>query len=199
MTPRPWNIANQVTLVRIALVPIFAVVFFTQHAQVAGRWLALGIFLIAAASDTLDGYLARSRGLITNLGKLLDPIADKLLMGTALVALSWVGDVPWWISIVIILREVGITVLRLRVVKHVVIAASGGGKIKTVMQSAAIGLYLMPLWDLPSWVGQAAAVTLWLALGLTVITGLDYLYQYWRAGRYSRLVKTDDEPGSGTS
>ena len=105
--------------------------------------------MVAAATDRLDGWLARRSGQVTDLGKLLDPIADKLLIGTALVLLSWLGDLPWWVTVVILVRELGITAMRFFLLRYVVLPASRGGKLKTVLQSVAIGLYLLPLDVLP--------------------------------------------------
>ena len=105
--------------------------------------------MVAAATDRLDGWLARRSGQVTDLGKLLDPIADKVLIGTALVLLSWLGDLPWWVTVVILVRELGITAMRFFLLRYVVLPASRGGKLKTVLQSVAIGLYLLPLDVLP--------------------------------------------------
>ena len=105
--------------------------------------------MVAAATDRLDGWLARRSGQVTDLGKMLDPIADKVLIGTALVLLSWLGDLPWWVTVVILVRELGITAMRFFLLRYVVLPASRGGKLKTVLQSVAIGLYLLPLDVLP--------------------------------------------------
>lgn len=177
-----WTPATVVTMLRIVLVPAFAVVFLADGgASSSTTWTAAIIFLIAALSDKVDGYLARSRGQVTDLGKILDPVADKFLMISALVLLSISDIVPWWITIVIIVRELGITLFRLAVAKRQVIPASAGGKLKTVLQTAAIGLYLMPLSQLPGWVTNAADITLWAALLVTVVTGFDYLLKWYRS------------------
>src|SRR4051812_26276037 len=141
------------TVLRIALVPFFAWALLADggHSS-AGRLTATAIFVVAAATDLVDGWLARRSGSVTDLGKILDPIADKLLVGTALVLLSWLGDLWWWVTVVILVREIGITVMRFFLLRYVVMPASRGGKLKTLLQSVAIGLYLLPLDELPSWV-----------------------------------------------
>ncbi|WP_454044203.1 CDP-diacylglycerol--glycerol-3-phosphate 3-phosphatidyltransferase [Cellulosimicrobium sp. Marseille-Q8652] len=183
--PSPWNSANIVTMVRILLVPVFAWALLVDGGEsVAWRLVATGIFVLAAASDRLDGYLARRYDLVTDLGKLLDPIADKLLIGAALVLLAWpLGVLPWWVPVVVLARELGITVMRLAVLKYAVMPASRGGKLKTVLQSVAITLFLLPLDHLPSWVEVVAWIVLGAAIVVTVVTGVEYAYQGWRLRR----------------
>lgn len=172
-----WNIANAVTVLRVALVPVLVFALPQQDGQAANwRIIAFAVFAVAAISDHIDGHLARSRGLITDFGKLLDPIADKLLIGSALIVLSALGELPWWITVVILLREVGITVWRLTIAKTRVIAASSGGKLKTVLQIFAIGLYLLPLGDAAQWVLISREVFMFLAVIITVATGIQYLW-----------------------
>ncbi|AEE45694.1 CDP-diacylglycerol--glycerol-3-phosphate 3-phosphatidyltransferase [Cellulomonas fimi] len=174
--PSAWNLANALTVVRILLVPFFAWALLADGGHtVTGRLVATGIFVLAAVTDRLDGWLARRSGQITDLGKLLDPIADKLLVGSALVLLSALGDLPWWVTLVILVRELGITAMRFFLLRYVVLPASRGGKLKTVLQSVAIGLYLLPLDQLPDAVGVVAAVVMGAALVVTVVTGLDYV------------------------
>lgn len=171
-----WNVANLLTMLRIALVPFFAWALLADGGHsTTGRLVATGIFVLAAVTDRLDGWLARRNDQITDLGKLLDPIADKLLMGTALVLLSVLGDLWWWVTIVILVRELGITIMRFFMLRYVVLPASRGGKIKTVLQSVAIGLYLLPLDEMPDWIGVVAAVAMGAALVVTVVTGIDYV------------------------
>ena len=175
------------TVVRIALVPVFAAAMLADGATSTGwRLVATAVFVLAAVTDRLDGYLARRLDRITDLGKLLDPIADKLLMGTALVILSALGELPWWVTVVILVRELGITVMRLLVLRYVVLPASRGGKIKTVLQSVAIGLYLLPLGSLPSAVSFMAAVTMGLAVAATVVTGVEYVLRVVQIRRAAR-------------
>jgi CDP-diacylglycerol--glycerol-3-phosphate 3-phosphatidyltransferase len=168
-----WNVANALTFVRLLLVPVFAVLLLHDGGQHdAWRVAATVVFGVASLTDRLDGELARRRGLITDLGKIVDPIADKALIGTALVGLSWLDQLSWWVTIVVLVREIGITVLRFVVIRHGVLPASRGGKLKTLLQAIAIGLYLLPLHgagQLLSQVVMAAAVV------VTVVTGVDYV------------------------
>jgi len=174
--PSAWNLANMLTVLRIALVPFFAWALLADGGHsTSGRLIATAIFAIAAATDRMDGWLARRTCQITDVGKLLDPIADKLLIGTALVLLSWLGDLPWWVTVVILVREIGITVLRFFLLRYVVLPASRGGKLKTVLQSVAIGLYLLPLDVLPEWVTWAARGFMAAAVVVTVVTGVEYV------------------------
>ncbi|MCW1248807.1 CDP-diacylglycerol--glycerol-3-phosphate 3-phosphatidyltransferase [Acaricomes phytoseiuli] len=176
------NIANALTVLRVVLVPVFILFFLADEGEGGGwRWAAVLVFAVAIYTDKLDGDLARSRGLITDFGKIADPIADKLLIGSALIALSLLGEVPWWMTVVILVREVGITAMRFVVIRKQVIPASRGGKIKTVIQTAAIMLALLPLTTLwPAWSVLVFFVML-AATVITVITGFDYFLQFFRA------------------
>ncbi len=184
-----WNIANILTMARIVLVPVFAVLFL--QGTTAMRVAAAAVFLVAAATDKLDGWLARSRGLVTDFGKLADPIADKALVITAIVLLSLDGLLPWWVTIVIIVRELAITVLRDFLKRGgYVMAASRGGKLKTALQVVFIGLLLVPWPDLvSSGVADAIALVAWVvvlvAVAVTVVTGLDYVVKAVRITRAS--------------
>lgn len=172
-TARLLNVANAVTMLRLLLVPVFAVALLQDGGERTGwRIAATVIFGIASMTDRIDGDLARRRGLVTEFGKLADPIADKALTGTALVGLSSLGLLPWWLTTVILVREIGVTLLRFWVIRHGVLPASRGGKLKTLMQAVAIGLYVLPLPDGWSWF-QATAMGV--ALVLTVGTGVDYV------------------------
>jgi CDP-diacylglycerol--glycerol-3-phosphate 3-phosphatidyltransferase len=179
------NIANVLTVVRLLLVPFFLWLLFTD-----GTWwriAALVLFAVASFTDRVDGQLARSRGLVTDFGKIADPIADKALTGSALVGLSILGDLWWWVTVVILVREIGITLLRFVVIRYGVIAASRGGKLKTMLQVIAIGLYIMPgPIDLLRWVTMGAAVI------ITVVTGLDYVVKAWRLWADGRKGRTAD-------
>ena len=182
--PPLLNIANVLTGVRLLLVPVFLVVLFTEDGlDVGWRLAATGVFVLAAITDRFDGELARSRGLVTAFGTIADPIADKALTGSALVGLSVLAQVPWWVTIVIMGRELGITVLRFWVLRHGIIPASRGGKAKTLFQAVAIGLFLLPLPDLLGAGGAVWAlrwVVLGVAIALTVVTGLDYVLRALR-------------------
>lgn len=184
------NVANIVTVVRILLVPVFVwLLFLDGHENGVWRYVAAALFILAIATDGVDGKLARGRNLVTNVGIILDPIADKLLIGGALVSLSILGELWWWVTIVILVREVGITVWRFLVIRKQVVPASRGGKLKTVFQSVAISLFLVPFSSIPGfqWVEWVNWVAMAIALVLTVYTGIDYLVQAWRLRR--------EEPG----
>ena len=183
--PSPWNAANLVTMARIVLVPFFAWALLAEGGHtITWRLVATGIFGIAALSDRIDGYLARSRNLITDLGKLLDPIADKALVGAALILL-WqpLRELPWWVPVVVLVRELGITVMRFFLKKYVVLPASKGGKLKTTLQLTAILLFLLPLDHLPDFIRVIAWVILAAAILVTVVTGVDYAIKGWQIYR----------------
>jgi CDP-diacylglycerol---glycerol-3-phosphate 3-phosphatidyltransferase len=167
------NVANGLTLVRLLLVPAFVVLLLANGGHSGGwRVWACVVFAVATITDYVDGDLARSRGLVTDVGKVADPIADKALTGAALIGLSSLGDLPWWVTVVILVREIGVTGLRFFVIRHGIIPASRGGKAKTLVQNLAIGLYLLPL------TGAAASVRFWLlgvAVVVTLVTGVDYV------------------------
>lgn len=170
------NLPNLITTSRIALAPLFVAVLFAFPTPNAHeRWIAVALFVLAAATDGVDGAIARKRNQVTDLGKLLDPIADKVLIGGALVALSVLGQVPWWVTSLILVREVGITIYRLAVIKDRVIAASGGGKLKTVLQSIVVGLYLSPLAGYLPLFNYLQVPLLYVALILTLVSGIEYL------------------------
>src|SRR5690349_14400108 len=152
------NIANQLTILRLLLVPVFAVaLLWNDGDSTAWRTAAFGVFAVASWTDRIDGQLARSRGLVTSFGKLADPIADKALIGTALVGLSLLDQLQWWVTAIVIVREAGVTLLRFWVIRHGVIPASRGGKLKTLLQGVAIGLYVLPL---SGWLGTARAAVM---------------------------------------
>ena len=172
----PFNLPNAITVIRILLVPVVIALMFQAPATNSWqRWLAVTAFVVSIATDGLDGSIARRRGLITDLGKILDPIADKALIGGALVSLSILGQIDWWITIAILVRELGITAYRLIVVRKRVLAASTGGKVKTVLQAVAVGFYLSPLaalWQLVEWIQY---IVLLAAVISTLASGLQYV------------------------
>ena len=165
------NVANVLTVVRILLVPVF--VLCLVNGGTAWRYVSLAAFLGASVTDYLDGQLARKRGLVTDFGKIADPIADKALTGAALITLSALGELSGWVTGLILVREVGITVMRFAVIRRGVIAASKGGKLKTLLQIVAISLYLLPASaGLPALVKEIAMGA---ALAVTLVTGVDYV------------------------
>jgi len=167
------NLPNTLTVLRLAAVPVFAVLLLRDGGDdVAGRWWAAVLFVAAIVTDWYDGMIARRTGTVTEFGKLADPIADKALTGMALIGLSLIHLLPWWVTVVILARELAVTLLRVWVIRHGVMPASRGGKLKTVAQSVAIPLYLLPL------EGVLASVRWWVmavAVVLTVATGVDYV------------------------
>ena len=168
-----WNLANYLTVLRLLLVPVFLVLLLGQDGQdELWRYGAAAVFLLAAWTDRIDGQIARSRGLITSFGKMADPIADKALTGGAFVALSVLGELPWWVTLLVLRRELGITLLRFFVIRHGVMPASHGGKLKTVLQATAIVMYVLPLSGL---LATARAWVMVLAVVVTVVTGADYV------------------------
>lgn len=167
------NLANVLTLLRLVLVPIFLLALFAGDGrQTAFRVVAFVVFAVACITDRLDGLLARNYGMATEFGAFADPIADKTLIGSALIGLSMLHELPWWVTVVILVREVGVTLLRLAVIRRGVIPASMGGKLKTVVQAVAIGLFILPLSG-PFIV--AASVVMAIAILLTIVTGIDYV------------------------
>lgn len=177
------NIANLLTMLRIVLVPVFVLCFFMAGADdPVWRMGAFAVFAVAMMTDYVDGNLARRLGLVTDFGKIADPIADKALMAAAMISLSLVGELFWWVTAVILIREVGITLWRLFGVDHVV-AASSGGKLKTVTQTLGVGMLILPLPHL-FWPVEWAVIGV--ALVLTVWTGLDYLVKARQAATVGR-------------
>ncbi|PJJ72515.1 CDP-diacylglycerol--glycerol-3-phosphate 3-phosphatidyltransferase [Diaminobutyricimonas aerilata] len=179
------NVANIITVARILLAPLFIWMLLADGGDDGLlRYLAAALFVVAIATDGVDGLLARRQNLVTDLGKILDPIADKVLTGGALVALSILGELPWWVTIVIMVRELGITAFRFAVLRDRVIPASRGGKIKTVVQAVAISVALVPFPSLlGGWFDVVNVVLMTAALLLTVVTGIDYLVQARRENR----------------
>lgn len=175
------NVANFLTGVRMALVPVFLLALFADGGHETGwRIVAFVIFAAAVITDHVDGRIARTYNLVTEFGKLADPIADKALIGAALIGLSILNDLPWWVTGVILARELLVTGLRFAVLRRGVIPASRGGKLKTLVQAVAIGLFVMPLpgiWHIGAW------AIMWAAIVLTVVTGVDYVVSAIRDGR----------------
>ena len=197
------NLPNSLTVLRLLLVPVFVVLLVdssgTGDAATSSRWLAALIFAVASLTDFVDGDLARRRDQVTTFGKVADPIADKALTGAALVGLSWLGELPWWVTVVVLVREVGVTLLRFWVIGKGVIPASRGGKLKTLLQTLAIGLYVLPL---TGWAADLRWVVMGAALVVTVVTGVDYcvkavrLRQTSARAEWKRQRKRDRQQGT---
>ncbi|HET6653372.1 MAG TPA: CDP-diacylglycerol--glycerol-3-phosphate 3-phosphatidyltransferase [Nocardioides sp.] len=178
-----WNVPNALTTLRIVLVPVFAWALLHDDGDSVGwRMVAFGIFLAAMITDKIDGDIARKHNLITNFGKIADPIADKALTGMAFVGLSLIGELWWWVTIVVLLREWSVTLLRLSIMKHVVLAANRSGKVKTVLQTVALCGFILPLLllegalEVPGQVlWYAAAVTMAAAVAMTIWSGWEFV------------------------
>jgi CDP-diacylglycerol--glycerol-3-phosphate 3-phosphatidyltransferase len=184
-----WNVPNAITVVRIVMAPVFFWLLLADAgADGAMRWWAAVFFVVAISTDWVDGWIARRNGLVTDLGKILDPIADKLLTSGALVCLSILGELPWWVTAIIVVREVGITVWRLVELRRGnVVPASSGGKLKTIVQSIAISFALVPLWTvLGEWIHWVNGILMTAAVILTVWSGLLYVRDAVRLARVMR-------------
>ncbi len=181
-----WNIPNALTMLRVVLVPLFiAVLLVDDGASASMRLWATFIFIVAMFTDWLDGDLARKQGLVTNFGKIADPIADKALIGAALICLSLIGELAWWVTVVILVREMGVTVMRFIVIRRGVISAGRGGKLKTTLQSIGLVLLILPFSGFLHGLGLAV---MYAALILTVVTGVDYSVKAWRVWRGSDVA-----------
>ncbi len=184
----PRQLPNAITIVRILCAPVFLWLLLADGG-VDGplRWWAAALFIVAIATDGIDGYLARKHQIVTDLGKLLDPIADKVLTGFAFIGLSILGELPWWITVIVLVREVGITVHRLAVASDHVVAAAWMGKLKTVAQAVALSLALLPLWTVVGdWIWWVNGVAMTVAVLLTVASGIDYVVTEVRGARRAR-------------
>ena len=179
------NIANIITVIRIFMAPAFVWLLLADAGEMGAlRMLAAALFIVAILTDSVDGILARRQNLITDLGKILDPIADKVLVGGALVGLSILGEVPWWITVVILVREIGITVFRFAIIRTRVVAASKGGKLKTILQAVTLSMFLLPLVPLlGEWILVITGILMAATVIVTVATGIDYLVKAWQSAR----------------
>jgi CDP-diacylglycerol--glycerol-3-phosphate 3-phosphatidyltransferase len=173
---------------RLVLVPVFLVLLFHgTGTQTGWRLAAAVVFAAACITDRFDGDIARRRGLVTEFGKLADPLADKALVGASLIGLSALGELPWWVTVVILIREVGVTGLRFWVIRHGVLPASRGGKLKTLLQTVAIGLFVLPPWG---WLRDAAWVVMIAAIVVALVTGADYVQRATTLHRVPRRSRT---------
>ena len=181
--PSAWNLPNALTVLRLLLVPLFVWLLLRDEGNDAvSRVLAVVVFVAAMVTDYVDGRIARERGLVTSFGKIVDPIADKALIGAALIGLSILGQVPWWATVVILVREIGVTLLRFVVIRHGVMPAGRGGKTKTALQTVTLVLLMLPLPDAWSWF---TTTLLMASVAVTVVTGVDYVASAVRLRRTS--------------
>jgi CDP-diacylglycerol---glycerol-3-phosphate 3-phosphatidyltransferase len=186
--PSVWNVPNALTVLRLILVPLFVWLLLRDGGEGDGnRLLATATFVVAIVTDRFDGDIARRWNLVTNFGKIADPIADKALTGAAFIGLSYLGELPWWVTVVVLVREWGVTALRFWVIRHGVMPASRGGKLKTVLQAIALGLYLLP-WQSVAVLHWTAVVFMGAAVIVTIVTGIDYV------GRALRLRAAAKRP-----
>ncbi|OSO98754.1 CDP-diacylglycerol--glycerol-3-phosphate 3-phosphatidyltransferase [Microbacterium sp. LEMMJ01] len=188
----PRQLPNAITVVRIPLAVVFFVLLLVGGAyglaDLTVRWIAAVLFIVAISTDWVDGYLARRYDIVSDFGKLWDPIADKLLTGAGFVGLAILGEVSWWIVVIILVREWGITIHRLVVASEHVVAAAWMGKIKTAFQGVALGWALLPLHvfiGLGPWT-VVTTVLMVIVLVLTVVSGIDYIVAQVRGARQSR-------------
>jgi len=182
-TVSAWNVPNALTVLRFVLVPLFlAQLLYDDGNDTGWRVAAFVTFAVASVTDGVDGLLARRQASVTDFGKIADPIADKALTGAALIGLSLLDELWWWVTVVVLVREVGITLLRFFVIRHGVMPASRGGKLKTLLQGLAIGLLVLPLPGLLHWV---AVVLMAAAVVVTLVTGADYVLRALRLRRTS--------------
>lgn len=188
----PRQLPNAITIARIPLAVVFFVLLLLGGTYGLGdpviRWIAGALFVVAISTDWVDGFLARKYDIVSDFGKLWDPIADKLLTGAGFVGLAILGEWPWWIVIVILIREWGITVHRFVVSSSHIVAAAWMGKLKTAFQGVALGWWLLPLHQLIGmdwWIG-IGVVLMYITLALTVISGIDYVVSQVRGARAGR-------------
>jgi len=191
----PRQLPNAITVARIPLAGVFFVLLLIGghfgEASAGMRWAAAIVFIVAISTDWVDGYLARKYEIVSDFGKLWDPIADKLLTGLAFVGLALLGEIWWWMVVVILIREWGVTVHRLIVRRTHVVAAAWMGKIKTAVQGVALSWALLPLNTV--FVGEqvwviVTAVLMWITLIMTIASGVDYIAAQLRGGRAARRV-----------
>ena len=207
-TPKPsnWNLPNGLTALRILLVPVFGwLLLYDGGEDIGYRLWAFAVFLVAILTDRIDGDIARRRNLVTDFGKLMDPIADKTLTGMAFVGLSVLGELWWWVTIVVLGREWGITLMRFWVIRYGVMPASRGGKIKTTLQAVALCAFILPLLQFDGVVGDigevlwwAAAVIMAAAVAVTFLTGLDYVREALKLRREGEAARASGPSSTGS-
>ncbi|GAB2753407.1 CDP-diacylglycerol--glycerol-3-phosphate 3-phosphatidyltransferase [Nocardioides pakistanensis] len=189
-----WNVPNALTTLRIALVPFFGWALLVDGGEsVLWRTVAWAIFFVAMVTDKIDGDLARKHNLVTNFGKIADPIADKALTGMAFIGLSVIGEVWWWVTVLVLVREWSVTFMRLSIAKHVVLAANASGKLKTMLQGLGLGLLVLPLREVDGWLETPALVVWWIAIVvlaaavvMTVYSGYEFFRDAFRQRRHHK-------------
>ncbi|MGH3588680.1 MAG: CDP-diacylglycerol--glycerol-3-phosphate 3-phosphatidyltransferase [Pseudonocardia sp.] len=192
--PSNWNVPNALTTLRIVMVPFFGWALLVDGGEsILWRCIAFVIFTGAMITDKIDGDIARKKNLVTNFGKIADPIADKAITGMAFIGLSVIGELWWWVTIVVLVREWGITLLRFWVIRHGVIAAGAGGKLKTVLQTIALCGLILPLREFAGTLGVIGGYAWWAvaavmatAVAITVVTGVDYVLKALAVRRQGR-------------
>lgn len=180
-----WTVPNVLTIIRLVAVPVFAFMLLSHPDDQKWRIATTIVFVLAIVTDSFDGWYARKYDLVSNWGKIWDSIADKALTGMAFLGLSIIGELPWIITLLILLREWGITAMRFAILKYGVMSANRGGKLKTVLQSLAIPLFLLGWWDGPEWFFWLKWVLMIAAFALTLLTGLDYLWEAYKLRKAS--------------
>lgn len=203
-TASNWNVPNALTALRIAMVPVFGWALLHDGGESQGwRWLAYGLFVVAMITDKIDGDIARKHNLITNFGKIADPIADKAITGMAFIGLSVIGALWWWVTILVLLREWSVTFARLSIARQVVMAARQSGKLKTMAQALALGGFVAPFkdltgaWDVPGEaVWWASAVLMGVAVVLTATSGAEFVADVLRHRRLARDYPPPERSGS---
>ena len=191
-----WNVPNALTTLRIVMVPFFAWALLVDGGEsVLWRTVAFAIFAVAMITDKIDGDLARKHNLVTNFGKIADPIADKALTGMAFIGLSIIGEIWWWVTILVLVREWSVTLMRLSVAKHVVLAANASGKLKTMLQAVALGLLILPLREVQGALEAPALVVWWIAVVLlaaavvmTMYSGYEFFRDAFKQRRHHKAA-----------
>ncbi|HEU4512760.1 MAG TPA: CDP-diacylglycerol--glycerol-3-phosphate 3-phosphatidyltransferase [Nocardioidaceae bacterium] len=189
-----WNVPNALTTLRILMVPFYGWALLVDGGEsVLWRTVAFVIFALAMVTDKIDGDIARKHNLITNFGKIADPIADKALTGMAFIGLSIIGEIWWWVTILVLLREWSVTFMRLSIAKHVVLAANASGKLKTLLQAAALGLLTLPLREVEGALEVPGLVLWWIAVALlaaavvmTMYSGYEFFRDAFKQRRHHK-------------
>jgi CDP-diacylglycerol--glycerol-3-phosphate 3-phosphatidyltransferase len=189
-----WNVPNALTTLRIVMVPFYGWALLVDGGEsVLWRTVAFVIFTLAMVTDKIDGDIARKHNLVTNFGKIADPIADKALTGMAFIGLSIIGEIWWWVTILVLLREWSVTFMRLSIAKHVVLAANASGKLKTVLQAVALGMLTLPLREVEGALEVPGLVLWWIAVVLlagavvmTMYSGYEFFRDAFKQRRHHR-------------